>query len=39
MTVLQKCGEEGSNEEDGDQKNKMLHVIIFNIPSQRVWGF
>lgn len=41
MTVLQECGEEGSGEEDGVEKNKMgmLHVILFNIPSQRVWGF
>lgn len=41
MTVLQECGEEGSDEEDGGQKNKMgmLCVIPFNIPSQRLRGF
>lgn len=38
MTVLQECGEEGSDEEDSVEKNKMgmLHVLFFNIPSQRV---
>lgn len=37
MTVLQECGEEGSDEEDGDEnKMGMLHNILFNVPLQRV---